>query len=419
LAGHVVRIAVFHNLPSGGALRLLSQSARLLAERGHELALFTFSSAEREFAPWPVDGELLVWPLDLHGRGLLARYGAATTVVADRIKAWKPDVVWVEKCRLFGHPPMLNALAARGLRTILHTHEPRRSGANERLAPHTVHGVPVPDFPSGGSGPLYPVGPSANGLGALIRRALQFPQRLRIRADDRRAIGAAGTVLTSSRFTQLWLERCYGVKAALLAPGIDTHFLSPDPTVRREQRAVTVGRLGPMKGFDFLVQVLGRMAAAERPAWDIVCDDVNPTYRDWFDRTANALGVTYQLHHRVSDEGLRELYRRSRAALCAATNEPFGLVPPEAMACGTPVVARYSGGFAETVSHRQTGYLLTEDPLEWGDKIRGLMRDDGLVTRMGAVGRQRVEKHWGIDGWVDRRRRHRTRRLIRAAATFT
>jgi len=397
-----VRIAVFHNLPSGGALKLLSQSARLLAERGHELALFTFSSAEREFAPWPVDGELLVWPLDLHGRGLFSRYAAATTVLADRIKDWKPDVVWVEKCRLFGHPPILNALKARGLKTILHTHEPRRSSANEKKAPRFVPGVPVPDFPSTTILLAAPDGPSGFSLGQLARRVLHIPAGLRLNAGDRGAIGAADTILTSSRFTQLWLERCYGVKAGLLAPGIDTHFLSPDDSIAREQRAVTVGRLGPKKGYVFLLHTLARMPSAERPAWDIVCDEVDPAFHDYFAAAATSLGVSYQLHHRIGEDGLRELYRRSRSALCASKNEPFGLVPPEAMACGTPVVATYNGGFAETIAHRQTGYLLNPDPVEFGDKIRGLMRDDGLVTRMGAVGRQRVEAHWGIDGWVDR-----------------
>jgi glycosyltransferase involved in cell wall biosynthesis len=398
-----MRIAVFHNLPSGGALKLLSQSARLLYERGHELALFTFSSAEREFAPWPLDGDMLVWPLDLHGRGLFSRYAAATAVLADRIKDWKPDVVWVEKCRLFGHPPIVNALKARGMKTILHTHEPLRIQVNERKAPIVSPGLPrLENDGRSGSIPLYADGPAESAFSSLLGKLARLPAHLRVRAGDRAAIAAADVVLTSSQFTQEWLRRCYGVKPGLLAPGIDTHFLAPNPDVPRENRVVTVGRLGPMKGYPFLVQVLARMPLAERPAWDIVCDDVDAAYREKFEATAKALGVQFTLHRRVGEEGLREIYRRSRAALCASRNEPFGLVPPEAMACGTPVVAVFTGGFGETVLHRQTGYLLSTDPIEWADKIRGLMRDDGMVTRMGAIGRQRVEQHWGIDGWVDR-----------------
>ena len=37
--------------------------------------------------------------------------------------------------------------------------------------------------------------------------------------------------------------------------------------------------------------------------------------------------------------------------------EPFGIVPLEAMACGTPVVATKTGGFLYTVKHGETGYL--------------------------------------------------------------
>jgi len=41
-------------------------------------------------------------------------------------------------------------------------------------------------------------------------------------------------------------------------------------------------------------------------------------------------------------------------------NEPFGLTPIEAMACGTPVVAYKNGGLKETVLNNKTGYLVDQ-----------------------------------------------------------
>jgi len=42
-------------------------------------------------------------------------------------------------------------------------------------------------------------------------------------------------------------------------------------------------------------------------------------------------------------------------------NEPFGLIPVESMACGTPVVAYSSGGVKETVANEKTGFLIKEE----------------------------------------------------------
>ncbi len=56
---------------------------------------------------------------------------------------------------------------------------------------------------------------------------------------------------------------------------------------------------------------------------------------------------------------LRELYRRARA-LVFAPIEDFGIMPVEAMATGTPVIANSIGGAAETVLHGRTGALVTD-----------------------------------------------------------
>jgi D-inositol-3-phosphate glycosyltransferase len=55
-------------------------------------------------------------------------------------------------------------------------------------------------------------------------------------------------------------------------------------------------------------------------------------------------------HGAASDADLRELYQRSRLFLHGSVDEPFGMAPLEAIACGTPVVAHRSGGPAEFVT---------------------------------------------------------------------
>jgi glycosyltransferase involved in cell wall biosynthesis len=55
-----------------------------------------------------------------------------------------------------------------------------------------------------------------------------------------------------------------------------------------------------------------------------------------------------------SRESLRDLLQKARAFVFAA-EEDFGLMPVEAQACGTPVIAFGRGGAAETVIEGKTG----------------------------------------------------------------
>ena len=58
----------------------------------------------------------------------------------------------------------------------------------------------------------------------------------------------------------------------------------------------------------------------------------------------------------LSDSELRSYYQRAQA-LIFPTFEDFGIVPLEAQACGTPVIAFKGGGALETVIESETGHF--------------------------------------------------------------
>ena len=74
-------------------------------------------------------------------------------------------------------------------------------------------------------------------------------------------------------------------------------------------------------------------------------------------RSSAGAGPDVQFLGRVSDDEIRELYRRAAVTLLPG-EEDFGIVPLEAQACGRPVVALGRGGALETVVPGETGILV-------------------------------------------------------------
>lgn len=84
-------------------------------------------------------------------------------------------------------------------------------------------------------------------------------------------------------------------------------------------------------------------------------------------------------------------------------NEPFGLVMPEAMACGTPVIAFDRGAIREIVKDGQNGFIV--EPLNKNKEIN----TDGLVEAIGNIGkisrkecRKTVEENFTVKIMADK-----------------
>lgn len=71
--------------------------------------------------------------------------------------------------------------------------------------------------------------------------------------------------------------------------------------------------------------------------------------------------------------------------------EPFGLVPVEAMACAKPTVVSRSGGLPESVVDGETGFIIEKkDAAALADRITMLLGDQEMSSRMGQAGRKRA-----------------------------
>ena len=138
--------------------------------------------------------------------------------------------------------------------------------------------------------------------------------------------------------------------ATVTYSGIDTSDFPPAPrrTVDRQWawRMLAVGRVEPRKGFPTAVDAL---ACLPTPATLQVVGPDDGTHRAALQAQADRLGVGDRVGFGAARRGeLGDIYRAADALLfTSAWEEPFGLVPVEAMACGTPVVAAATGGSRE------------------------------------------------------------------------
>ena len=93
-------------------------------------------------------------------------------------------------------------------------------------------------------------------------------------------------------------------------------------------------------------------------------------------------GADVRLLGSLPDEDVRDHYRRAAAVLLPG-EEDFGIVPVEAQACGTPVIALARGGALETVVDGATGVLVAEATPE--AFAAGILRAREMPLDRGAI----------------------------------
>jgi glycosyltransferase involved in cell wall biosynthesis len=111
-------------------------------------------------------------------------------------------------------------------------------------------------------------------------------------------------------------------------------------------------------------------------------------YREELVQIAAASGVEDAVHFLdISRAQIADAYRASDLVWYPTTDqEPYGLVPLEAMACGVPLVVSRSGGMQETVVDGVTGIVVDcGDADALADAAGALLRDEsyaaGFVAR--------------------------------------
>ncbi|PWH11901.1 MAG: glycosyl transferase family 1 [Anaerolineae bacterium] len=186
---------------------------------------------------------------------------------------------------------------------------------------------------------------------ALARLILHY-----IRLWDSAAANRPDVLYGNSAFICRRIEKIYRRKAEVLYPPVNTDYFAFHP--EKEDFYLTASRLVPYKRIDLIVETFATL-----PERQLVVIGDGPEARKL--QSLNLPNVRW-LGFQPNDV-LRATMQRARAFIFAA-KEDFGIVPLEAQACGTPVIAFGEGGALETVigldAERPTGVFFQEQTVE-------------------------------------------------------
>lgn len=189
---------------------------------------------------------------------------------------------------------------------------------------------------------------------------------------DKQNFYGADLIIANSSYTQEKIKKIYNKESFLVYLGVDENFFTPKP-IKEEYDVLFIGYRDQMDGYNLLEGALRYLPKNIRIKTVF-------TDQEWLD-----------------DKHLRDAYRKSKLIVCLGRNEPFGLIPLEAMACGVPVVALNKGGYKESIENGKTGILVEEKPKKIAVAIAYLLRNTSLREKMGKNARQSIEKSWTWD----------------------
>lgn len=400
-----MKIAVWHNLWSGGGSRALHQHIKGLAQRGHTIEVWTSSIADSNFLN--VDQYVTkthVLPLatevrirdEYRDKLWAARFEPETRIrqmldfcsrCADEINAGGFDVLFANSCILFSMPYIGRFV---NIPKALYLGEPNRTLFESS-----------PDLIWEGLPPAKSNWKNSDYRKKYWDDIFKIRQaRVRVR-EEITNYRSYDKVMVNSYFSNENLLRAYGGAGEVCYLGIDAG-LFPFQDLPREPFVMGLGAFFQHKRPDMAIESLALIPEKNRPKLVWVGDMGDTAYVDKLKRLSQELNVVFEPREKIAHEELVTLLNTASCLLYTSTLEPFGLAPLEANACGLPVVAVAEGGVRESVINNYNGLLVNRKPAEMAQAVERVLTDPALADRLSRNARRLVQEQWTQEKSVDR-----------------
>ncbi|QIM15575.1 glycosyltransferase family 1 protein [Leucobacter insecticola] len=359
---------------AGGMNVVVLKAARALAERGHDVTVFTRATGVLAAGEYPLTPG--------------AQRDARLAVVA----AGDPELRKEQLPAIL--PDFSSAIMRFGAFDAVHAH-------------YWLSGI--------AAGPLA----AASGVRpATTLHTVAAQKNARLAAGDtpepdlrlagERALAHQSFVIAGSRSELEGIIAGYGTPklgSAVIHPGVNTELFRPLPadTDTELLRLTVLGRVQPLKGQELAVRAAAALAERDPELWArcelVIAGEPTPgseAYALELRDLARDLGISTRVRFLPAQDRAHaaELLASSALVVVPSHSETFGLVALEAGASGVPTIVGAHTGLLEAAPAGVSGVQVSgRDPAEWAAAMRDLLRDPARRKALGASAREYSVRH--------------------------
>jgi glycosyltransferase involved in cell wall biosynthesis len=386
-----MKIAVWHNLVSGGGKRALTYHIKALKQKGHSIEVWTpDTSLIDTLHAFKVDVRQHVLPLKDQLQGIrqpsysFQQYqyvNKRNEIIKKHCKACAEEIKSKGFEILFANSCSINYMSFMSLYShvpsAIYLGEPYRW--NYEAAPKQIWAAPSNKFSF-----------------AFLKEHLRLAaNRIQVLEEVNAAKGY-NKILVNSLYSRESVMRAYGLNSEVCYLGIDDSFFISEQ-VTKKPYVVCVGFMYYLKGADRVVKAISKVPLASRPKLLWICNGVFQDYKKEIEILANNLNVEIEILVNVEEEKMKSIVSEAAAMIYMPRLEPFGFTPLEANALGTMVIGIAEAGVRETISHGKNGLLIsTEDFNSAADYIERAINDLEYSKSFGQQAKEYARENWNF-----------------------
>ncbi|MBU2593893.1 MAG: glycosyltransferase family 4 protein [Candidatus Edwardsbacteria bacterium] len=395
-----MRVAVWYNLPSGGAKKALYYQIKYLLERKHYVEVWCPSIANRSFMSLAdivnENVSYIKWPSG-SGKSPLGQINKYLNIgkkiklleehtkeVAREINERKFDVLLAHGDQYLASPSIARYVK---IPSILYLQEPNRQLYEASL--------------SGGQNSARK---HKSMFGFLQNIFRSHGYQMKAKREFCNAV-AFNRILVNSYYSRESVLRAYGIDPFVCYLGVDTGKFKPVCNSVLSKKIIGVGSITKSKNIEFIIKALS-LIRGNNISLTWIGNFADEVYLKKIIAYAKSLSVDLRIMVDLAEEELISEIGSSHLMVYSPRLEPFGFVTLEANACGIPVVAVAEGGVRETVRDGINGYLCSNDPEDMAEKVQLLFEEANTYKSLCHNCRNYVEDNWTWNKSINELEKH-------------